>query len=84
MKKVTITSENGIHARPASQIVNFAQGCSSEIFFIKDENRYNTKSIMSIMSMGLQKGDEIFIEVIGNDQVVAEKKILELIESINE
>ncbi len=77
-----IKSENGIHARPASQIVNYAQGSSCEIFFIKDDNRYNAKSIMNIMGMGLKKGDEIFIEVTGENSENVEKELFKLIESI--
>lgn len=84
MKKVIIKSEHGIHARPASQIVNYAQGSACDIFFIKDENRYNAKSIMNVMGMGLKKGDEIFLEVIGENQDSVEEGLLELIESINE
>ena len=77
-----IKSENGIHARPASQIVNYAQSSSCEIFFIKDDNRYNAKSIMNIMGMGLKKGDEIFIEVTGENQGLVEEELFKLIESI--
>lgn len=84
MKKVIIQSEHGIHARPASQIVNYAQQSSCDIFFIKDDNRYNAKSIMNIMGMGLRKGDEIFIEVTGPDQETVEQKLLALIESIRD
>lgn len=84
MKKVIIKSEHGIHARPASQIVNYAQGSPCEIFFIKDENRYNAKSIMNIMGMGLKKDDEILIEVTGEKKESVEKELLKLIEAINE
>lgn len=84
MTKVKIISEHGIHARPASQIVNYAQGSPCEIFFIKDDSRYNAKSIMNIMGMGLKKGDEIFLEVIGENQTLVEEELLKLIESINE
>ncbi|HKL40996.1 MAG TPA: HPr family phosphocarrier protein [Clostridia bacterium] len=83
MKKVVIKSEHGIHARPASQIVNYAQKSPCEIFFIKDDNRYNAKSIMNIMGMGLKKGDEIFIEVTGEEKESVEEALLKLIESIN-
>lgn len=84
MRKVIIESENGIHARPASEIVNYAQGYDGDIFFIKDDNRYNAKSIMNIMGMGLQKGDEITIEVIGNDGSTIEENLVNIINKINE
>ncbi len=84
MKKVIIRSEHGIHARPASQIVNYAQGSPCEIFFNNEENRYNAKCIMNIMGMGLKKGDEILLEVTGEKKESVEKELLKLIESINE
>jgi len=38
---------------------------------------------MNIMGMGLKKGDEIFIEVTGEEKESVEEALLKLIESIN-
>lgn len=84
MRKVIIESENGIHARPASEIVNYAQSYDGEIYFIKDDNRYNAKSIMNIMGMGLQKGDAITIEVTGKDSTEIEENLVNIINAIKE
>lgn len=83
MTKVEITNESGIHARPASQIVNLVQKFKSEVHFVKDGSKYNAKSIMNIMGMGLKKGDTIELEIIGSDKDEAENKILEIFERIN-
>lgn len=83
MIKVEILSENGIHARPASQIVNVAQQFESDIHFIKDGSKFNAKSIMNIMGMGLKKGDTIELDIEGSDKAEVEKKLLEIFEEIN-
>ncbi|MCH4888769.1 HPr family phosphocarrier protein [Acidaminobacter sp. JC074] len=81
MKSIVITSENGLHARPASLIVNACSAFSSDIFLVKDGNKANARSIMNIMAMGIVKGDELKIEAEGDDAEAAEVKILEIIEA---
>lgn len=60
-RRVTLENESGLHARPASMIVNEAGKYKSEIVFIKDEKKYNGKSIMGVLSMGAAKGDSLII-----------------------
>lgn len=81
MKSIVITSESGLHARPASLIVNACKDFTSEIFLKKDGQEANARSIMNIMAMGIVKGDEIIVEAIGDDAEKAEAKILEIIEA---
>jgi len=81
MKTIIIKSETGLHARPASLIVNACGAFSSEIFLIKDGNKANARSIMNIMAMGIVKGDELTILAEGDDSEAAEIKILEVIEA---
>jgi len=84
MTTATIKAENGLHARPASMIVNEANKFESDIFIEVDGNKYNCKSIISVMSSKLSCGDEVTINAVGNDSSVAESKILELLNSITE
>lgn len=81
MKSIVITSESGLHARPASLIVNACKNFTSEIFLKKKDKKASARSIMNIMAMGIVKGDEITIEATGDDAEAAEKKILEIIEA---
>lgn len=83
MTKVEILNESGIHARPASQIVNVAQKFESTVHFIKDGSKFNAKSIMNIMGMGLKKGDTIELEIEGSDKEELEVKLLEIFKEIN-
>ncbi len=67
-KTFKVTSESGIHARPATTLVNKAGQFSSEIELVHKEKTVNLKSIMGVMSLGIQQGSEITIKADGNDE----------------
>lgn len=62
-----ITSEFGIHARPATRLVNLAMSFHSEIDLTALGKTVNLKSIMGLMSLGIYKGELIKIIVTGSD-----------------
>lgn len=70
-KTFIITSDTGLHARPATTLVNKASQYSSEITLEYKEKTVNLKSIMGVMSLGIQKGAEIVIKVDGDDEAEA-------------
>ncbi|SCY65534.1 HPr family phosphocarrier protein [Alkaliphilus peptidifermentans] len=79
-KKVVIQNEIGLHARPASLVVKEATGFKSDIYFVKDGNVFNCKSIMNVLSMGALKGDELILRVEGPDEERALNVMIKLIE----
>lgn len=62
MKIFEVKNDSGLHARPASIIVKITSKSESPIEFIKGDKKYNGKSIMSILSMGLKKGETVSID----------------------
>lgn len=66
-RKFTITDETGIHARPATSLVNEAGKYSSDITLEYNGKSVNLKSIMGVMSLGIQKGAQITITANGSD-----------------
>lgn len=78
-KTFKITSETGIHARPATQLVNKASQFESEITLAYKGNSVNLKSIMGVMSLGVGQGAEITIKCEGSDAESALKAIEEVI-----
>lgn len=80
MKSIIVTSENGLHARPASMIVKACQEFKSDIVLKKGAHEADARSIMNIMAMGIVEGDEIIIEATGEDAEAAEQRILDVIE----
>ncbi len=81
-QKFLVTSENGIHARPASLLVSLAMEFESEIYLTAFNTKVNLKSIMGVMSLGIYSGEEILIEASGIDELIAINKITNFI--INE
>lgn len=79
-KTVTVKNKSGIHARPASMLVREASKFKSDIIIVKGTSELNAKSIMNVMGMGARCGDEITIKVSGEDEKLAFKEIIDLIE----
>lgn len=78
--KYTITDPQGIHARPAGDLVKAISGFSSAITIQKGEKSVDAKRIFGIMSLAAKQGDEITIMVEGEDEeeaIAAIKNILE-------
>ncbi|WP_082233429.1 phosphocarrier protein HPr [Halobacillus massiliensis] len=67
-KTFTITSADGVHARPATVLVQNAGKYESDINLHYKEKAVNLKSIMGIMSLGIPAGAEVKITAEGNDE----------------
>jgi len=67
-KTFKITSDTGIHARPATMLVQTASKFDSEINLEYNGKTVNLKSIMGVMSLGIGKGAEIKITASGSDE----------------
>lgn len=67
-KTFKILNEEGMHARPAGAFVKVASGYKSAVTITGNGMTKNAKSIMGIMSLGLQKDSEIKITTTGEDE----------------
>ena len=81
--EATTTIENvvGIHARPASIMVQEASKFKSRIHIKAKGRTVDAKSVLMIMSMGLTKGTEITIMADGEDAKEAVEALKELVDS---
>lgn len=77
-KKITITNRAGIHARPAAMLVQTANQFTSDIYFEKDSERINGKSIMGIITLGATFDSELNIVADGDDEAEAVDAIARL------
>lgn len=77
-----IANKNGVHARPATELVSIASKFECNITITYDGITVNLKSIMNILSLGLKRGSQITIRTDGIDEVEAlniiTKNIMEL------
>ncbi|AJD90803.1 MULTISPECIES: phosphocarrier protein HPr [Jeotgalibacillus] len=67
-KTFTVTAETGIHARPATILVQNASKFDSDIQLEYKGKKVNLKSIMGVMSLGVGKDAEITIYADGSDE----------------
>ncbi|MDE0770274.1 MAG: HPr family phosphocarrier protein [Opitutaceae bacterium] len=66
-RNLLVQNQMGIHARPAAMIVRAANKYESEMFFEKDDEQVNGKSIMGLMMLAAGKGSTIRAIACGND-----------------
>ena len=78
--QVTVQSETGLHARPASQFVSEASKYLSDIKIEKNNKTVNGKSIMNVLSLCVNNGDQITIIADGEDEDIAIQGVLALFE----
>ncbi|MFV9510609.1 HPr family phosphocarrier protein [Tepidibacillus sp. LV47] len=83
-KVFTVKNPTGLHARPATLLVQKASSFPCEITIVKGEKQVNAKSIMGIMSLGVRQGDEIKVIANGENEEEALKAIGEIIEREHE
>lgn len=80
-QRVTVTHKKGLHARPASEFVQMASNFDAEIQVRTEDGREgDAKSSLSVMSLGVEGGDEILIRSDGPDGEEAVSSLVELIE----
>ncbi|UFJ40568.1 HPr family phosphocarrier protein [Brevibacillus humidisoli] len=75
---VDVTVASGLHARPASMLVNRAKPYSSVITLVREGKRADAKSILGVMGLCVKAGERITIEVDGEDEQIAAESIKEL------
>ena len=71
----TITDPEGIHARPAGELVKVAKEFSCKITLTKDGKSGDCKKIFGIMGLAVKSGNEIVINFDGEDEDAAYDKI---------
>lgn len=76
-----IVAETGIHARPATLLVQTASKFASNITLEYQGKEVNLKSIMGVMSLGVGQGADVKISADGSDAAEAMKAIAETLKS---
>ena len=74
-KPITIQISNGLEARPIAMLVQVASQFESEIYVESGNKKVNGKSIMGMMTLGLDAGDSVTISVNGADESEAMNQI---------
>lgn len=70
-KPVKIRLNSGLEARPVAQLVQLASQYDCEIHVRVGSKDVNAKSIMGMMTLGLDTGEEIILFADGEDEEAA-------------
>ena len=76
-QEITLKNEEGLHARPATEIVKNASKYNCDIKFDVNGIKYNAKSVLNIMSAGIKNNTQIKIICDGVDEKDALTDLLE-------
>ena len=74
-KNIQIQLEHGLEARPVALLVQEASKYDSIIYIQSGDKKVNAKSIMGMMSLGLNTGEEVTVLVDGADEQEALENI---------
>ncbi|MBM3125455.1 MAG: HPr family phosphocarrier protein [Chloroflexi bacterium] len=86
MQKITlmVINEVGLHARPAAEFVKTASTFKTSLQ-VRNVTRntppVDAKSIISILTLGVEKGHEIELAAEGEDETIAIETLRDLIDS---
>lgn len=70
-KNITVQIKSGLEARPVAVLVQVASQYESKIYVESGSKKFNAKSIMGMMTLGLNEGEEIIVSAEGVDEVEA-------------
>lgn len=67
-KSMKIQLKNGLEARPIAVLVQVASQHESTVYIESEGKKVNAKSIMGMMSLGLDSGEEVTVIADGKDE----------------
>ena len=80
-REVTILNRQGMHARPAMQLMKTSNRFESTIWIHKGSQQVDAKSIMEVMTLEAVKGTILTLEAEGHDAAEALEALDQLIKS---
>lgn len=79
-QKIVIQNFSGLHLRPAGVLCGLAGKYESDITFdFEGGQDINVKSILSVLTACIKKGDEIYLKCSGADENAALKALVDII-----
>ena len=70
-KEMTIRLDSGLETRPVAILVQMASQFESDVYIESENRRVNAKSIMGMMTLGIDTGVEVAVSANGADEAEA-------------
>ena len=81
-QEITLKNEEGLHARPATEIAKNASKFKCDVKLGVNGAEYNAKSVLTIMSAGIKNNTQIKIICDGVDEAQALSEMIQLFENL--
>ena len=81
VKDVVVKNQVGLHARPATFFIQKANEFKSSIWVEKDDRKVNAKSLLGVLSLGIDGGTGIKVIAAGPDEEQAVDELVKLVNS---
>ena len=78
-RTATVASAHGLHARPASLFVQAVTASGLNVTLTKGEKSVNAASILGVISLGINQGDEITLAADGDNADATLDNLVEII-----
>lgn len=82
-KKMTINISTGLEARPVAVFVQVASQFDSSIYVEVGTKKVNAKSIMGMMTLGLDVGESVVVSADGADEEKRLRKSKNILQQVN-
>lgn len=79
--KYTITDPEGIHARPAGELIKACKAFSCNISIAKGDKKVDCKKIFGVMGLGVKKDMEITLTFDGADEDAAYEAVSQFLQA---
>jgi len=80
-RTATIGAQTGLHARPAALFVKAVSASGHAVQISANGKSANAASLLSVMSLGIAKGEQVELEVTGADEARIAEELATLLES---
>ena len=78
-RETVVNNHVGLFARPATFFIQKANEFKCFIWVEKEDRRVNAKSLLGVLSMGIQDGSSLKLIADGEDEVAALDALVELL-----
>lgn len=80
-RSVTIGSTSGLHSRPAAKVAQAVDVTGHEVFIVADGKSADASSLLEVLTLGVKNGDQIQLNVHGDDAEAIADRLQALLES---
>jgi len=82
IREVVISGEEGLHARPAAEIVRTLRHYASRVWLMAAGKRVDAKSVLMVMALAVKPGATVVIEADGEDEEAAAEALVRVLSGL--